>query len=56
MHVGLRKSDVSQLLTNELFHRIDPEMIKVDQGKFDPFVDIYLKTDQNDAKINQNEP
>ena len=26
MHVGLRKSDVSQLLTNELFHRIDPEI------------------------------
>ena len=26
MHVGLRKSDVSQPLTNELFHRIDPEI------------------------------
>ena len=26
MHVGLRKSDVSQLLTNKLFHRIYPEI------------------------------
>ena len=26
MHVGLRKSDVSQLLTNELFYRFDPEI------------------------------
>ena len=57
MQVGLRKSNVSQLLTNELFHRIDPEIrIKVDQGEFDPFVDIYLETDQNDPKINQNDP
>ena len=30
--------------------------IKVDQGEFDPFVDIYLETDQNDPKINQNDP
>ena len=26
MHVGLRKSDVSHILTNELFHWIDPEI------------------------------
>ena len=49
MHVGLRKSDVSQPLANELFHRIN-------QGEFDPFVDIYLETDQNNPKINQNDP
>ena len=30
--------------------------IKIDQGEFDPFVDIYLETDQNDPKINQNDP
>ena len=57
MHVGLRKSDVSQILNNELFHRIDlGNQIKVDQGEFDPFVDVYLETDQNDPKINQNDP
>ena len=30
--------------------------IKVDQGEFDPFVDIYLETDQNDPKTDQNDP
>ena len=30
--------------------------IKVDQGEFDPFVDFYLETDQNNLKINQNDP
>ena len=30
--------------------------IRVDQGEFDLFVDIYLETDQNDPKINQNDP
>ena len=30
--------------------------IKIDQGEFDPFVDIYLEADQNDPKINQNDP
>ena len=35
---------------------IQKSEIKVDQGEFDPFVDIYLETDQNDPKINQNDP
>ena len=30
--------------------------MKVDPGEFDPFVDIYLEKDQNDPKINQNDP
>ena len=30
--------------------------IKVDQGEFDPFVDIYPETNQNDPKINPNDP
>ena len=31
-------------------------IFKVDQGEFDPFVDIYLETVRNDLKINQNDP
>ena len=41
----------------ELNQKSDPgNQIKVDQGEFDPFVDIYLETDQNDPKITQNDP
>ena len=29
---------------------------QVDQGEFDPFVDIYLEADQNVPKMNQNDP
>ena len=48
MYVGLRKSDVSQLLTNELFHRIDPEirskLIKVNLIRLLIFIWKRIKT------------
>ena len=60
MHVALQKSDVSQLLSIDQWtvsSNWSRNQIKVDQGEFDPFVvDIYLETDQNDPKINQNDP